>query len=94
MDWHSLERENDICVNKKQIEDQLKANKSIVYHFDENSRQKKKIKRCSNPGYADPACDFKEGIKDLKQEMTKMKRELIIAIGNVGQNKKKEELFF
>ena len=104
--WHSNVK--GICVDKKQIEDQLKANKSIVYHFDENSSQKKKIKRCSNPGSpADPACDFKEGIKDLKQEMTKMKRELIIAIywqkskncrpqryGNVGQNKKKEEFFF
>ena len=86
--WHSNVK--GICVDKKQIEDQLKANKSIVYHFDENSSQKKKIKRCSNPGFADPACDFKEGIKDLKQEMTKMKRELIIAIGNVGQNKKKK----
>ena len=115
-------QEKGICVNKKQIEDQLKANKSIVYHFDENSSQKKKIKRCSNPGYAplcdpasdplcdlapaDPACDFKEGIKDLKQEMTKIKRELIIAIhaqkskncrpqryGNVGQKHKKKNHF-
>ena len=76
----------------------------------ENMEKRRKIKRCSNPGSyplcdpasdplcdlvpADQACDFKEGIKDLKQEMTKMKRELIIAIGNVGQNKKKEELFF
>ena len=103
--WHSNVK--GICVDKKQIEDQLKANKSIVYHFDENSRQKKKIKRCSNPGSpADPACDFKEGIKDLKQEMTKMKRELIIAInaqkskncrpqryGNVGQKHKKKNHF-
>ena len=49
MDWHSLERENDICVNKKQIEDQLKANKSIAYFFwNRNNIQKKKIKRCDN----------------------------------------------
>ena len=49
MDWHSLERENDICVNKKQIEDQLKGNKSIAYHFGKISSQKnkKKIKRCN-----------------------------------------------
>ena len=115
--WHSNVK--GICVDKKQIEDQLKANKSIVYHFDENSSQKKKIKRCSNPGSyplcdpasdplcdlvpADQACDFKEGIKDLKQEMTKMKRELIIVIharkskncrqkryGNVSQRHKKK----
>ena len=94
--WHSNVK--GICVDKKQIEDQLKANKSIVYHFDENSSQKnkKKIKRC-NPG-SDPGYDFKEGMKDLKQEMTKMKSELIMAIhaqkskncgpyqnGNVGQ---------
>ena len=98
--WHSNVK--GICVDKKQIEDQLKANKSIVYHFDVNSSQKKKIKRCSKPGSADPGCDFKGGIKDLKQEMTKMKRELIIAInaqkskncrpqryGNVSQRQKK-----
>ena len=49
MDWHSLERENDICVNKKQIEDQLKGNKSIAYLFGKISSQKnkKKIKRCN-----------------------------------------------
>ena len=102
--WHSNVK--GICVDKKQIEDQLKANKSIVYHFDVNSSQKKKIKRCSKPGSADPGCDFKGGIKDLKQEMTKMKRELIIAInaqkskncrpqryGNVGQKHKKKNHF-
>ena len=102
--WHSNVK--GICVDKKQIEDQLKANKSIVYHFDVNSSQKKKIKRCSKPGSADPGCDFKGGIKDLKQEMTKMKRELIIAInaqksqncrpqryGNVGQKHKKKNNF-
>ena len=89
---------------KKQIEDKLKANKSIKYSFDDYSRSsqnnRKKIKRC-NSGY-----DFKEGMKDLKQEMTKMKRELIIAInaqkskncrpqryGNVGQKHKKKNHF-
>ena len=38
-----------ICVNKKQIEDQLKANKSIAYFFRKISSQKKKkkIKRCN-----------------------------------------------
>ena len=95
---HTFIQPKGKCVDRKQIEDQLKANKSIVYHFDENSSQKnrKKIKRC-NPG-SDPGYDFKEGMKDLKQEMTKMKRELIMAIhaqkskncgpyqnGNVGQ---------
>ena len=92
--WHSNVK--GICVDKKQIEDQLKANKSIIYNFDDYSRSsqnnRKKIKRCNS------GCDFKEGMKDLKQEMTKMKRELIMAIhaqkskncgpyqnGNVGQ---------
>ena len=88
----------------------------------ENMEKRRKIKRCNNPGSyplcdlasdplcdlvpADQACDFKEGIKDLKQEMTKMKRELIIAIhaqknkncrqqryGNVGQRHKKKNYF-
>ena len=38
-----------ICVNRKQIEDQLKANKSIAYFFRKISSQKKKkkIKRCN-----------------------------------------------
>ena len=38
-----------ICVNRKQIEDQLKANKSIAYFFGKISSQKnkKKIKRCN-----------------------------------------------
>ena len=93
MKWEFMK---GICVNKKQIEDQLKANKSIKYSFDDYSRSsqnnRKKIKRCNS------GCDFKEGMKDLKQEMTKMKRELIMAVhaqkskncgpyqnGNVGQ---------
>ena len=83
-------------MNKKQIEDQLRANKSIIYSFDDYSRSsqnnRKKIKHCNS------GCDFKEEMKDLKQEMTKMKRELIMAVhaqkskncgpyqnGNVGQ---------
>ena len=37
------------CVDKKQIEDQLKGNKSIAYLFGKISSQKnkKKIKRCN-----------------------------------------------
>ena len=43
----------DMCVNKKQIEDQLKASKSIAYFYNTFKRrgeksQKKKIKRCDN----------------------------------------------
>ena len=45
--WHSNVK--GICVDKKQIEDQLKANKSIAYFFRKISSQKKKkkIKRCN-----------------------------------------------
>ena len=50
--WHSNVK--GICVDKKQIEDQLKANKSIAYFFfnkkykGHHKNQKKKIKRCDN----------------------------------------------
>ena len=50
MNWHGFDSPaKDICVNKKQIEDQLKGNKSIAYLFGKISSQKnkKKIKRCN-----------------------------------------------
>ena len=81
----SINHENGICVNKKQVEPQLKADKSVQYHFDENyTKDNKKIKRC-DPG-SDPGCDFKEEMKDLKQEMAIMKRELIKSIRDQSKN--------
>ena len=81
----SINHENGICVNKKQVEPQLKADKSVQYHFDENyTKDNKKIKHC-NPG-SDSGCDFKEEMKDLKQDMAIMKRELIKSIRDQSKN--------
>ena len=47
----SKHHETGICVNKQQVEDQLKANKTIHYHFDENNtKDNKKIKHCDDSG--------------------------------------------
>ena len=77
-----------ICVNKQEVEPQLRANKTVYYKFHENStkRQKgfKKIKRCD--AGSDSECDFKEEMKDLKQDMAIMKRELIKSIRDQSKN--------
>ena len=35
-----------ICVNKQEVEPQLKANKTVYYQFDKNYTTTTKIKRC------------------------------------------------
>ena len=81
----SIYHNNGICVNKQQVEPELKANKTVHYHFDENyTKNNKKIKRCDSG--SDSECDFKGEMKDLKQEMAIMKRELIIAIRDQSKN--------
>ena len=50
-DYFMINNGEGICVNKQQVEDQLKANKTVRYHFDKNYPQdNKKIKRCDDNG--------------------------------------------
>ena len=77
-----------ICVNKQEVEPQLRGNKTVYYKFHENPIKNrkgfKKIKRCD--AGSDSECDFKEEMKDLKQDMAIMKRELIKSIRDQSKN--------
>ena len=78
----NLFNDDGICVNKRQVEGQLKGT-SVFYQFDTNySKNNIKIKRCEDSS----RCDFKEEMADLKLEMATMKRQLIIAIRDQSKN--------